>query len=135
VTSRERADRLLAEASEILHELSGTLRRGSWNLAVRRSQEVVELALKGLLAELGVDYPKVHDVAPLFGRIVRGRGLPIDEGILVWLESASAWLAMSRGPAFYLETEFSEEQARKAVNEADRVLDFTVRLLDQIRSA
>ena len=35
---------------------------GSWADVVRESQEVVELALKGLLRAVGVDPPRVHDV-------------------------------------------------------------------------
>jgi hypothetical protein len=35
----------------------------SWADVVRESQEVVELALKGLLREYGVDPPRIHDVA------------------------------------------------------------------------
>jgi len=35
----------------------------SWADVVRESQEVVELALKGLLRSIGVDPPRVHDVA------------------------------------------------------------------------
>ena len=35
----------------------------SWADVVRESQEVVELALKGLLHSVGVDPPRVHDVA------------------------------------------------------------------------
>ena len=38
---------------------------GHWNLVVRRSQESVELALKGALAWAGIAIPKVHDVGPL----------------------------------------------------------------------
>jgi HEPN domain-containing protein len=35
----------------------------SWADVVRESQEVVELALKGLLRACGVDPPRIHDVA------------------------------------------------------------------------
>lgn len=36
---------------------------GSWADVVRESQEVVELALKGLLRSCGVDPPRIHDVS------------------------------------------------------------------------
>lgn len=36
---------------------------GSWADVVRESQEVVELALKGLLRSVGVDPPRIHDVS------------------------------------------------------------------------
>jgi HEPN domain-containing protein len=35
----------------------------SWADVVRESQEVVELALKGLLRSVGVEPPRIHDVA------------------------------------------------------------------------
>lgn len=35
----------------------------SWADVVRESQEVVELALKGLLRDCGIDPPRVHDVS------------------------------------------------------------------------
>jgi hypothetical protein len=35
----------------------------SWADVVRESQEVVELALKGLLRHCGVDAPRIHDVS------------------------------------------------------------------------
>lgn len=35
----------------------------SWADVVRESQEVVELALKGLLRSVGVDPPRIHDVS------------------------------------------------------------------------
>jgi len=37
----------------------------SWADVVRESQEVVELALKGLLRSVGVDPPRIHDVADI----------------------------------------------------------------------
>ena len=37
----------------------------SWADVVRESQEAVELALKGLLRDCGIDPPRVHDVSGL----------------------------------------------------------------------
>lgn len=50
-------DRLAALA--VLHA------RGAFSDVVRESQEVVELALKGMLRCIGVDPPKIHDVGDL----------------------------------------------------------------------
>ena len=52
---RRAAARLLAV--DTLHEAE------SWADVVRESQEVVELALKGLLHAVGIAPPRVHDVA------------------------------------------------------------------------
>jgi HEPN domain-containing protein len=44
-------------ALDVLHESE------SWADVVRESQEIVELALKGLLRACGVEPPRIHDVA------------------------------------------------------------------------
>src|SRR5206468_1171135 len=41
---------------------------GSWADVVRESQEVVELALKGLLRSLGIEAPRIHDVSEILLR-------------------------------------------------------------------
>ncbi len=46
-----------------LHALDALFDAQSWADVVRESQEVVELALKGLLRAFGVEPPRVHDVA------------------------------------------------------------------------
>jgi HEPN domain-containing protein len=46
-------------ALEVLHA------RGAFSDVVRESQEVVELALKGMLRWAGIDPPKIHDVGDL----------------------------------------------------------------------
>ena len=66
MSNGERGRKLLAASREHLAEMEGALRRHSWNIAVRRAQEVVELALKAVLTYLCIDYPKVHDAADLF---------------------------------------------------------------------
>lgn len=53
---------LLAQAGEILVEAQEFHRRGAWSLVVRRSWEVVEMALKAALRAGGAEVPKIHDV-------------------------------------------------------------------------
>lgn len=134
MTSRDRADRLVAEASAILRELAGLMERRAWNLAVRRAQEIVELVLKALLAEMGVDFPKVHDVAPLFAETVRSRGLSVEEKTLRRFEEISARLAAARAPAFYQEAEFGEGDAGQAWRDADEVFNFGREFLKLLRA-
>ena len=133
MTNRDRTDRLMWEGKEILRELTNALARRSWNLAIRRAQEVVELTLKALLAEMGVDYPKIHDVASHFTDIARGRGLEIEESTLKWLEETSGRLAARRAPAFYFETEYGESEAREAVQDAKKVMEFGAWFLEKLR--
>ncbi len=133
MTNRDRADRLRGEAKEILHELQAALNHGAHNLVIRRAQEVVELVLKGLLAELGMESPKLHDVAPQFIQAVRARGLRIDPATLEWMQAVSSRLATLRAPAFNLEAEYDEQEARDAADSATRVLAFATDFISQVR--
>ena len=133
MTNQDRADRLMGEAAEILRGLPGSLERQSWNLAIRRAQEVVELVLKAMLAEMGVDYPKIHDVATHFSNVVRTRGLDVEESMLTWLEATSGKLAARRGPAFYFEAEYGEAEAREAISDAQQVMAFGTEFLKRLR--
>ena len=72
----------------------------SWADVVRESQEVVELALKGLLRAAGVDPPRVHDVADVLGA-ERGRLPAALAGDIERLAEASRSLRRDRELAFY----------------------------------
>ena len=54
-----RRARIRLTALDVLHEGE------SWADVVRESQEIVELALKGLLRSVGIDPPRIHDVSPI----------------------------------------------------------------------
>ena len=61
MTNREMGEGSLGQAGEILAEARELHRRGVWNLVVRRSQEIVELALKAALRLGSLEVPKIHD--------------------------------------------------------------------------
>jgi len=61
--NRDLAADHLRRAGARLRALDVLFESGSWADVVRESQEVVELALKGLLRACGVDPPRIHDVA------------------------------------------------------------------------
>lgn len=63
----------------------------AWSDVIRESQEVVELALKGLLREIGVDPPTWHDVGG-FLLTHRGRLSASLEEQVERLAAISAWL-------------------------------------------
>jgi len=133
VTNGERADRLIREARQITGEMRRALADEAWNLAARRAQEALELAIKALLSEMTVDYPKIHDPAPVFVRAVRARGIEVDAAALDSLATLSQELASIRGPAFYQETIVTEAQARDWVQRVERALEFAEALLRQLR--
>jgi hypothetical protein len=61
--NRELAADHLKRAAARLKALDVLFDSGSWADVVRESQEVVELALKGALRAVGVEPPRIHDVA------------------------------------------------------------------------
>lgn len=133
MTNSERAARLLTEAEGIAEEMRNALAHSRWNLATRRAQEVVELVLKALLSQMGVEYPRAHDVAPVFIDVVRSHGIEVDEQVLDGLGALSARLARLRAPAFYHEVAIGEDEARPAVDGASGVLTFARELLARLR--
>jgi HEPN domain-containing protein len=135
VTNGERADRLIREARQIAGEMGRALADEAWNLVTRRAQEALELAIKALLSEMTVDYPKVHDPAPVFAEAVRARGIGVDAEVLDSLATLSRELASVRGPAFYQETVVTEAQARDWVARVERALQFAGELLRRLRRA
>ena len=63
--NRELAGDYVQRAAVRLRVVDVLFEAGSWADVVRESQEVVELALKGLLRAVGVEPPRVHDVSDI----------------------------------------------------------------------
>jgi HEPN domain-containing protein len=74
VRNRDLASDHLRRAGARLRALDVLFDAGSWADVVRESQEVVELALKGLLRAYGVEPPRIHDVADVI--VAEGARLP-----------------------------------------------------------
>lgn len=128
-----RAEKLMKEAKIILDEVQQLFKGANWNLAIRRAQEVVELVLKGLLAQLGVDYPKIHDVAPVFKKSLKKTKLDVNDDFLKWLERFSTDLFFKRTPSFYFEAEYDEEEAKEAVEGANKVFEFGKNFIETLK--
>ena len=136
MSNGERGRRLLAAAGEHLTEMEGALSRSSWNIAVRRAQEVVELARKGVLTYLCIDYPKVHDAGGLFVATLAARQMSLSEVEAADVRAVSSRLAEQRAPAFYFEHDEEPAPARKAATDARRIHRLCTRIAGDIeRSA
>jgi len=130
---QEEGLRLIQEAEGILkRDAQGALNDKDFNMVVRRAQEVVELTLKGALKILGVDYPKVHDVAPLFSEQVRQKAILKEPKILQRIEEISLWLAQARIPSFYFDREYGAEDTEQAFQDAVFVLTEVKKLLGDL---
>ncbi len=102
----------------------------SWADVVRESQEVVELALKGLLRAAGVDPPRIHDVADVLTaereRMPAALGGEIDR-----LADASRSLRRDRELAFYGAEDLtpSDFYKRRDAEQARQAARMVVRLV------
>ena len=132
MTNQKSADKLISDAGFYFKELQEAHRQKRWNVVVRRAQEVVELSLKAVLKMAGIEYPKVHDIAPLLDKIIDERGIKVEEEEIREIKKISGSLARERGPAFYGERDFSKEDATKAQEGAKKVLKFARNLLGKL---
>ncbi|MBI5014188.1 MAG: HEPN domain-containing protein [Deltaproteobacteria bacterium] len=120
MTSTTLAQSYLLKAGKRLRVLELLLQEDAYSDVVREAQELVELALKGMLRQVGIDPPKWHDVGPLllehadrFPDTVRER--------FERLAEISRWLRREREFAFYGDVDFipTEEYHR---GDAERAL-------------
>jgi hypothetical protein len=117
----ERASRRL-KAVDVLHA------EGGWADVVRESQEIVELALKGLLRRCDIETPRVHDVSDILrdnlGRLPKPAAAALDE-----LCEISRRLRRDRELSFYGSEDltpsafYRESDAHEARSQARRVVE------------
>ena len=98
--NRDLATDHLRRAEARLRALDVLFDAESWADVVRESQEVVELALKGLLRASGVEPPRIHDVADVL-EAERERIPDALRGEIPRLAAASRALRRDRELAFY----------------------------------
>lgn len=134
MTSRDLAHSYLAKARLRLRALVVLRDGGGHSDVVREAQELVELALKGMLRAVGVDPPKVHDVGSLlvehgalFATAIRGE-LPRAARI-------SARLRRERELALYGDVDFipteqyTSSDAERAYDEAAWIVALAERVI------
>jgi len=111
------AQSYLTKATKRLKILDVLLAEEAYSDVVREAQEIVELALKGILRQIGIDPPKQHDVGYL---VVEYKDrLPNEvEANAEKLARISKWLRKEREFAFYGDIDFiptEEYSARDAI--------------------
>lgn len=123
----------LEKAQKRLKILPVLLAEEAYSDVIREAQEIVELASKGMLRQIGVEPPKWHDVGSLL--IANKNRLPTTAGDQVEkVAQISAWLRKEREFSFYGDIDFiptehySKEDARRAIEDAE----FTVRIAEQV---
>ena len=123
MTNHDSGENLLKDAEVYYEEMQRMFEKEKWNIVVRRAQEVVELSLKGILKIMGIDFPKVHNVAPLFVNLLREKGIELGKKVYERILSISLLLAKDRAPAFYGEKVYSREEAEIAQKGAKEIVE------------
>ncbi|MBC7344246.1 MAG: HEPN domain-containing protein [Clostridia bacterium] len=123
------AQSYLLKATKRLKILAVLLQESAYSDVVREAQEIVELALKGILRQVGVDPPKQHDVGYLLLEF-KDR-LPPEVGRkAAKLAQISKWLRKEREFAFYGDVDFipTEEYTKEDALRAIKDASFTVQM-------
>jgi len=134
VTNVSLAQSYLTKARVRLAILTVLYDADAYSDVVREAQEIVELALKGILRQVGVEPPHWHDVGALL-REHASRVPSISTAELDRLAATSAWLRKEREFSFYGDIDFipteqydatvamrAIEGARECVAAATRVI-------------
>ncbi len=135
MTNVSLAQSYLIKATKRLAILDVLLQAGAYSDVVREAQEIVELALKGMLRQVGVEPPRWHDVGDILVEHA-GRFPPEIQAQLADLRAISAWLRKEREFSFYGDIDFipteqySRQDGQRAIADAQRVVSAAASLID-----
>ena len=123
MTNVSLAQSYLIKAQKRLKILPVLMDEVAYSDVVREAQEIVELALKGMLRQVGIEPPKWHDVGPML-REYRDRFPEQAAAQVERLAEISRWLRKEREFAFYGDIDFipteeySQADAQRAAEDA-----------------
>lgn len=127
MTNDSLAASYLQKASDRLDILTLLMNKQAYSDVVREAQEIVELALKGMLRSAGIEPPKFHDVGALL--LAHRQFFPASLSVpLEDLARISKWLRKERELSMYGDIDFipteeyTREQAQQAIDDAGRVV-------------
>ena len=125
----------LKDAEIILEEAEESLRKEHYHRVVRKSQESAELAVKGFLSYLGIEYPRVHILGAVLRRRLRELVKKEDlEKLCFYYDS----LAFERIPSFYGSPDgipaselYTREDAEDALKKSQWIVRFLKSLMER----
>jgi HEPN domain-containing protein len=133
MTNISLAQSYLIKAMKRLKILPVLLAEQAYSDVVREAQEIVKLALKGMLRQAGVDPPKWHDVGAI---LVEQKHLfpAVVQKEIPKLTVISKWLRRERELSFYGDIDFipTEEYVKKDAQKAIRDANFTARIVGKV---
>lgn len=134
MTNRTLAQSYLSKCKKRLKVLEVLLAEEAYSDVVREAQELVELALKGILRQIGVEPPKQHDVGGLLVEF-KDRLPPEVAGQAEKMAAISKWLRKEREFAFYGDVDFipteeyTRRDAERALRDARLVLEMAEKVI------
>lgn len=134
MTNRTLAHSYLKKATARLDVLDLLFKKQAYSDVIREAQEIVELALKGMLRFVGIEPPKIHDVGGLLIEH-REKFPPEIANQVEKLAQISKKLRKERELAFYGDIDFipteeyTEEDAREVLVEARYVVEVAQKLI------
>src|SRR5712691_316180 len=139
MTSSRMGRQYIEEAQGLMALVRLALEQRMWAATVHKSQQCVELFLRGALRLVAVEPARTHDVAAAL-RSEAARFPEWFRSSIEALATISTKLAGDRGPAFYGDEQrelgpqelFDEEAARRAVRDAEFVAELCGRLLSEV---
>ncbi|MGQ9825838.1 MAG: HEPN domain-containing protein [Desulfotomaculales bacterium] len=128
------AQSYLLKATKRLKILPVLFQEEAYSDVIREAQEIVELALKGTLRQIGVDPPKQHDVGYLLVEFKDRLPAEVQKEVLR-VARISKWLRKEREFAFYGDVDFipteeyTRQDAEKAMDDAHFVVQMASRVI------
>ena len=135
MTNGSLAESYLVKATKRLKILPVLLAEEAYSDVVREAQELVELALKGVLRQVGIEPPHWHDVGSIL-RDNRNRLPPAVASDVERLAAISAALRKDRELSFYGDIDFiptehyTRAHAQRALDDAEWVVSVAARVIE-----
>jgi len=123
VTNVTLAQSYLVKSQKRLKILPVLLDEAAYSDVIREAQEIVELALKGMLRQVGIEPPRWHDVGELLEEY-QSRFPALVAAQVPRLAAVSGWLRKEREFSFYGDIDFipteryTREEAVRATDDA-----------------
>jgi HEPN domain-containing protein len=134
MTNKTLAQSYRIKALKRLKILGVLLQEEAFSDVIREAQEIVELALKGMLRQMGIEPPKWHDVGEAL--LEYAERLPEDvRGHARQLAEISKWLRKEREFSFYGDIDFipteeyDRDDAIRAIRDAEFVCSIIVKVI------
>lgn len=133
MTNVSLAESYMIKASKRLKILYFLFDDEGYSDVIREAQEVVELAQKAMLRQVGIDPPKWHDVGSII--LENSNLFDIVYGELEAIARISKWLRKERELSFYGDIDFipteeyTPEDALKAIEGAKKVVEMGMKVV------